>query len=146
MGSSHKDLVVWKKAMRLVFNTYQYTKRFPREETYGLAAQMRRAAVSIPSNIAEGKGRYSRKELLQFLVNARGSLLELETQIEIARHLDYLDEVAEHTELLYSVVVVLGHVHLIAFAVDGDALRARVQLGLDLVVLDLGDVLGLGHN
>jgi four helix bundle protein len=95
MGSSHNDLVVWKKAMRLVFNTYRYTKRFPREETYGLAAQMRRAAVSIPSKIAEGKGRYSRKELLQFLVNARSSLLELETQIEIARHLDYLDEVAE---------------------------------------------------
>ena len=81
--------------MRLVFDTYRYTKRFPREETYGLAAQIRRAAVSIPSNIAEGKGRYSRKELLQFLVNARGSLLELETQIEIAWHLDYLDEVAE---------------------------------------------------
>ena len=95
MGSGHKDLVVWKKAMGLVFDTYRYTKRFPREETYGLAAQMRRAAVSILSNIAEGKGRYSRKELLQFLVNARGSLLELETQIEIARQLDYLDEVAE---------------------------------------------------
>jgi four helix bundle protein len=56
---------------------------------------MRRAAVSIPSNIAEGKGRYSRKELLQFLVNARGSLVELETQIEIARDLGYLDEVGE---------------------------------------------------
>jgi four helix bundle protein len=95
MSSSHKDLVVWKKAMRLVLNTYRYTKFFPREETYGLAAQMRRAAVSIPSNIAEGKGRYSRKELLQFLVDARGSLLELETQIEIARDLGYLDEVGE---------------------------------------------------
>ena len=92
MGASHKDLLVWKKAMNLVFDTYRYTRLFPREETYGLAAQMRRAAVSIPSNIAAGKGRYSRKELLQFLVNARGSLLELETQIEIARHLGYLDE------------------------------------------------------
>jgi four helix bundle protein len=95
MSGSHKDLVVWKKAMRLVLNRYRYTKFFPREETYGLAAQMRRAAVSIPSNIAAGKGRYSRKELLQFLVNARGSLLELETQIEIARDLGYLDEVGE---------------------------------------------------
>jgi four helix bundle protein len=95
MSSSHKDLDVWKKAMRLVLNTYRYTKFFPREETYGLAAQMRRAAVSIPSNIAEGKGRYSRKELLQFLVNARGSLLELETQIEIAKDLGYLGEVGE---------------------------------------------------
>jgi four helix bundle protein len=95
MSGSHKDLVVWKKAMRLVLNRYRYTKFFPREETYGLAAQMRRAAVSIPSNIAAGKGRYSRKELLQFLVDARGSLLELETQIEIARDLGYLDEVGE---------------------------------------------------
>src|ERR1700739_246455 len=95
MSSSHKDLVVWNKAMRLVLNTYRYTKFFPREETYGLATQMRRAAVSIPRNIAEGKGRYSRKELLQFLVNARGSLLELETQIEIAKDLGYLGEVGE---------------------------------------------------
>jgi four helix bundle protein len=95
VGSSHKDLVVSKKAMRLVLNTYRCTKLFPREETYGLAAQMRRAAVSVRSNIAEGKGRYSRKELIQFLVNARGSLFELETPIEIAKDLGYLDDVGE---------------------------------------------------
>jgi four helix bundle protein len=90
MSSSHKDLIVWQRAMQLVVDVYCATKAFPREETYGLISQMRRAAVSIPSNIAEGKGRYSRKELSQFLLNARGSLLELETQIEIARPLSYL--------------------------------------------------------
>jgi len=88
MSSSHKDLIVWQRAMQLVVDVYRSTKSFPREETYGLISQMRRAA--IPSNIAEGKGRYSRKELSQFLLNARGSLLELETQIEIARALSYL--------------------------------------------------------
>jgi four helix bundle protein len=65
---------------------------FPREEVFGLTSQMRRAAVSVASNIAEGKGRNSRRELSQFLYMARGSLLELETQIQIARDLDYLDE------------------------------------------------------
>jgi four helix bundle protein len=76
--------------MELVLEVYRCTKTFPREETYGLVSQMRRAAVSIPSNVAEGKGRYSRKEISQFLLNARGSLLELETQCEIARSLGYL--------------------------------------------------------
>ena len=90
MSNSHKDLIVWQRAMQLVLDVYRCTKVFPREETYGLTSQMRRAAVSIPSNIAEGKGRYSRKELTQFLLHARGSLLELETQIEIARALEYL--------------------------------------------------------
>jgi four helix bundle protein len=90
MSSSHKDLIVWQRAMQLVVDVYRFTKAFPHEETYGLISQMRRAAVSIPSNIAEGKGRYSRKELSQFLLNARGSLLELETQIEIARALAYI--------------------------------------------------------
>jgi four helix bundle protein len=84
--------------MDLVLKVYRCTKTFPKEETYGLAAQMRRAAVSIPSNIAEGKGRYSQKELAYFLSNARGSLLELETQIEIAQTLDYISA-AEATEL-----------------------------------------------
>jgi four helix bundle protein len=86
--------------MNLVIHVYRFTKTFPKEETYGLVSQMRRAAVSIPSNIAEGKGRFSRKELTQFLLNARGSLLELETQIEIARALGYAS--AEETNSLVS--------------------------------------------
>ncbi|MGC2194799.1 MAG: four helix bundle protein [Terriglobales bacterium] len=77
MSGHHKDPIVWQRAMELVLQVYCCTKTSPREETYGLVTQMRRAAVSIPSNIAEGKGRYSRKELTQFLPNARGSLLEL---------------------------------------------------------------------
>ena len=89
---SYRELIVWQRAMDLVMDVYRTTKRFPKEETYGLAAQMRRAAVSIPSNIAEGQGRYSRKELVQFLTHARGSLLELQTQIEISGALAYLGD------------------------------------------------------
>jgi four helix bundle protein len=76
--------------MDLTLEVYRSTKTFPREETYGLVAQMRRAAVSVPSNIAEGKGRHSHRELTQFLLTARGSLLELETQALISERLGYL--------------------------------------------------------
>jgi four helix bundle protein len=76
--------------MDLVLYVYRCTASFPKQEIYGLTSQMRRSAVSIPSNIAEGKGRFSRKELLQFLFHARGSLLELRTQITIARELGFL--------------------------------------------------------
>lgn len=97
MSTDYKQLAAWQRAMDLVREVYQCTRSFPREELFGLSSQMRRAAVSVPSNIAEGKGRYSRKELLQFLYKARGSLLELETQICIARDLAYLDEGAGRT-------------------------------------------------
>jgi four helix bundle protein len=90
MSSNYRDLIFWQRAMELVLEVYRCTKTFPREEKYGLVSQMRRAAVSIPSNVAEGKRRYSRKEITQFLLNARGSLLELETQCQIARSLGYL--------------------------------------------------------
>lgn len=86
------DLEVWQCAMDFVTEVYRYTSSFPRHETYGLAIQLRRAAVSVPSNIAEGKGRRSEKELIQFLGQARGSLCEAETQIMLARRLGYLEE------------------------------------------------------
>jgi four helix bundle protein len=96
--STYRDLLVWQKAMDLVTEVYQCTKSFPRDEMFGLVAQMRRSSVSVPSNIAEGKGRRTSKELVQFLFNARGSLLELQTQISISERLSYLNE-SEATKL-----------------------------------------------
>jgi four helix bundle protein len=90
MSSSFRDLRVWQEAMKLSVEAYRITAGFPKHEIYGLAQQMRRAAVSVPSNIAEGKGRHSNREFAQFLFHARGSLLELETQITIAQELQYL--------------------------------------------------------
>ena len=87
---SYKDLRVWQQAIDLALGTYRATETFPKHEVYGLSQQMRRAAVSIASNVAEGKGRWSDKEFRQFLFHARGSLLELETQIVIASKLEYL--------------------------------------------------------
>ena len=89
---SYRDLVVWKKAMALVLNVYRSTQAFPRVETYSLTSQLRRAVVSVPSNIAEGQARLSTGEFRQFLGNARGSLMEVETQILIARDLGYLEQ------------------------------------------------------
>jgi len=92
---SYQDLIAWQKAVDLVELVYQATATFPREEVYGLTSQMRRAAVSIPSNIAEGQGRQSTGEFKQFLGHAKGSLFELETQIIIAKRLHFLgDETA----------------------------------------------------
>ena len=92
MSGSYRDLDVWQKAMNLVTEVYAITKAFPKEELYGLTSQVRRAAVSIPSNIAEGKGRFSKKEYVRFLMQARGSLCEVETQLEISRNLAYTSE------------------------------------------------------
>ena len=86
--NNFKDLIVWQKSMKLVINVYQLIKELPREEKDGIANQMRRSAVSIPSNIAEGYCRYSNKELLQFLYIARGSSAELETQLLIVKRLN----------------------------------------------------------
>jgi four helix bundle protein len=90
MSGTYRDLKIWQAAMEMVRDVYRLTREFPREETYGLTIQLRRAAVSIPSNIAEGKGRSSDKELLHFLSNAKGSLFEVETQVMIAESLGYL--------------------------------------------------------
>ena len=95
---NHRDLIVWQKAMDLVVSVYRVSKTFPKEETYGLTSQLRRAAVSVPANIAEGQGRRSKSEFRQFLGNARGSLLELDTHLEVALRLDYLGT-QEHSQL-----------------------------------------------
>lgn len=91
-SSNYKELKVWQKAMDLTVEVYKLVKLLPKEETYALSDQMRRAVVSIPSNIAEGQGRNSDKEFIQFLSFARGSLWELETQIEICLRIGYIDQ------------------------------------------------------
>jgi len=88
----YKELGVWRKAVALAIATYKATAAFPDEEKFGLTAQMRRAAASIPANTAEGWGRGTTKEYIQFLLIARGSLMELETHAIIARQLSYLSE------------------------------------------------------
>ena len=97
MKRTHEGLQVWQEGMALAKDVYAATASFPKEEIYGLTSQMRRAAVSVPSNIAEGAARGSKKEFLQFLIIARGSLMELETQILLSRDLGFL---AHHEQLL----------------------------------------------
>jgi four helix bundle protein len=86
-----RDLQVWQRSMALAQDVYRLTEAFPRSELFGLTSQMRRAAVSVPSNIAEGRGRMTHKSFVVFLSQARGSLYELETQIELARDLGFTD-------------------------------------------------------
>jgi len=88
---SFKDLEVWQKSVDLTLEIYKLTKRFPKEEKFDLISQMRRCAISVPSNIAEGWGRESTKQYIHFLFIARGSMYELETQAIIANRLKYLD-------------------------------------------------------
>ena len=95
---SHRDLIVWQKAMDLTVSIYQLTKNFPKEETYGLISQIRRSSASIPANIAEGQGRRSSKEFQQFLANARGSLLELDTHLELSFRVGYISK-NQHNEM-----------------------------------------------
>ncbi len=99
MAHSYKDLIAWQKAIAFVTEIYRLTTRFPNHEMYGLTSQLRRAAVSIPSNIAEGQGRNTKGEFRQFVGQARGSPLEIETQLLIANNLGYLSK-AEAENLL----------------------------------------------
>jgi four helix bundle protein len=92
MEKPHRKLIAWQKSMDLATLVYQMTEDFPRTEQCGLSSQMRRAAVSIPSNLAEGAARKSLKEFEQFLHIARGSLSELDTQMEVACRVGYLKE------------------------------------------------------
>ena len=89
----HHRLEAWSKSVDLVTEVYKETEQFPKEERYGLTSQIRRAAVSIPANVAEGAGRHSQKEFAYFLSNSQGSASELETELIIAHRLGYLDEV-----------------------------------------------------
>jgi four helix bundle protein len=108
MAQDYKDLIAWRKAMELVTEIYLATKGFPTPEKHGLTSQIRRAAVSVPSNIAEGKGRLNVGEFRQYLGHARGSLLETETQVIISENLGYLD--SEKAERLLVKTAELGKV------------------------------------
>jgi four helix bundle protein len=99
MSSSYRDLRVWQQAMDLAERVYLVTENFPRQEMYGLTAQLHRSAVSVPSNIAEGKGRNTDRDFLNFLFHARGSLMELETQLMLAARLRFIKQ-QDATDLL----------------------------------------------
>jgi four helix bundle protein len=88
---THKDLILWQKSVDFVVEVYKLTNSFPKEEIYGLTSQIRRSAVSISSNIAEGYGRHSDKELVRFLFISLGSASEIETQLLISQRLNFLD-------------------------------------------------------
>ena len=116
--SDYKQLRVWQQSMDFVVRIYEITQEFPKDELYGLVSQMRRAAVSVASNLAEGKGRTTSKELGYFLGNARGSLRELETQILISGRQQYIPREAEQ-ELLHTTDDLGRMLHgLINFAKD----------------------------
>jgi len=92
MDKPHKKLDVWKESINLVILVYELTRQFPKNEIFGLISQLRRAVISIPGNIAEGAARQTRREFVQFLYIARGSLSEVDTYIEIARRLGYIEK------------------------------------------------------
>jgi four helix bundle protein len=103
--SNHKELKVYQKAMDLVTEIYQMTKLFPPEEKYGLTSQVRRASISVPSNIAEGAARKNTKEYIQFLYYSLGSAAEIETQLEISKRLGFIDDIEKinknNNEIIY---------------------------------------------
>jgi four helix bundle protein len=92
MSNSYRDLIAWQKSVAAGTKLYRATESFPKHEVYGLTSQLRRAAVSVVSNIAEGQGRNTPRDFHHFLGNAKGSLIELETQLLVAKNLDYLPE------------------------------------------------------
>ena len=107
MARTYRELLVWQKAKALAVQVYLSTEQFPRNEAYGLTSQLRRSAVSVPSNIADGQGRLTSGEFSHFLGQARGSLLEMETQLDIALDLGYLNQNQQQT-LAQEIYQVLG--------------------------------------
>ncbi len=103
---SYRDLIVWQKSYALALATYQATQSFPARENFGLTSQLRRAAISVPANIAEGYCRHSRADYLRFLAIAHGSVAELDTLYSLSRDLTYLDE--KHTRQLTDLLDEIG--------------------------------------
>jgi four helix bundle protein len=108
MGQSYRDLIAWQKAMDFLMDVYRTTKAFPRDETYALAGQLRRTAVAIPTNIAEGQARFSSNEFHFFLGRTREALVEVETQLMIAQNLAYFTP--EHGKYLLDKAAELGKI------------------------------------
>ena len=106
---THKDLNVWKDSIKLVVDLYRITRKFPKDEIFGITSQIKRAAVSIPANISEGSGRIHSKEYVRFLGISRGSASELETLIQISYELEYLNETeyCNFTERVTKIIVQL---------------------------------------
>jgi four helix bundle protein len=125
---SYRDLNVWKKSMNLVLEVYKLSRLFPREEQFGLTSQIRRAAVSIPSNIAEGHGRIHIADYLRFLSISRGSLMEVETHLEIAVRLDYLtrDQITEAREVSAEVGRILNGLIRALIEKNGSSSNGRI--------------------
>ena len=121
MGQHFKDLVVWQKAVEMVAEVYKLTDSFPKREVYSLTDQIRRAAVSVPSNIAEGQGHHNNREFLHFLRHSSGSLAELETQLHIAGRLGYTDAA--------SAARILERVHEVGRILNGLIGSIREQAG-----------------
>lgn len=109
---NYEDLRIWQQAMELAEIVYALCRTLPKEETYGLANQLKRSAISIPSNIAEGSARNGTKELVQFLFIARGSLAELQTQLKLANRLHFFSDVKQPSDL--SDILMRGISNLIA--------------------------------
>lgn len=113
---THKDLDVWNKAMELVEKLYRITSNFPKDELFGLTSQIRRSAISIPCNIAEGAARKSKKEFIKFLYVAMGSLAELETQLLLAKKLNFINDDISLSDIESIRKMILG---LIRYLRDG---------------------------
>jgi len=108
MGQSYRELIAWQKAMDFVLQIYKATRAFPRDELFGLAIQLRRAAVAVPANIAQGQARFSAGEFHHFLGRARSALVEIETHIMIAQSLNYIS--TESGEILLSQASEIGRI------------------------------------
>ncbi len=116
---SYRQLIAWQKSMKFVADIYRVTRKFPKWELYGLVSQLRRASISVPSNVAEGQGRRSTGEFKHFLGIARGSLLETETQILLALELEYLS-LGESERLLAESAEVGRIINGLINSLDGD--------------------------
>lgn len=136
-GFSHRDLEIWQLGMDLVVTVYQLTAEFPQDERFGLISQLRRAAVSIPTNVSEGWGRNSRANLANFVRIARGSLSELDTLIELARRLEILS--GDKADTVEEQIKVIGRKSF-AFLknLEGNVVREdRKPYGAEVFALDL---------